>query len=267
MKVILTGKNSYISNNTCIYMKSLGIESECLSIRNGADSIDFTEVDAVIHCAAIVHKRESEYADEYDNINYVLTKDIAQKALNSGVKHFVFISTMAVYGKSQGEINENTPLEPVTLYGKSKLKAENYLLNEIKGKMKVTIIRPPMVYGKNCPGNYRKLSKIARLTPIIPDTKNKKSLVYIENLAYFIADIVKSGKEGIYMPMDSEYVSTADVMKLISNKYVSTLLGSILRYIPLNIVKKSFGTLYYSDDVANKIKYVDTKEAVRLSEK
>ena len=60
MKIILTGKNSYISNNTCTYINSLGFEAKCISIRNGIDSIDFRGVDAVIHCAAIVHKKEAD---------------------------------------------------------------------------------------------------------------------------------------------------------------------------------------------------------------
>ena len=267
MKVILTGKNSYISNNTCTYINSLGFEAKCISIRNGIDSIDFRGVDAVIHCAAIVHKKEADYKNKYDNINYNLTVKLVNKALNSGVKHFVFLSTMAVYGKTTGEINSKTPLAPTTLYGKSKLKAEEYLLSNIKDKMKVSIIRPPMVYGKNCVGNYNKLAKIAKLTPIIPDTKNKKSLIYIENLAYLIGNIIKEGKEGIFMPMDNEYVTTAKIMKLISNKPVSVLLGSILKLVPFNIVKKSFGTLFYSEEIATKVDYVPVNKAVRLSEK
>ncbi len=267
MKIILTGKNSYISNNTCTYINSLGFDAECVSIRNGVDSIDFNGVDAVIHCAAIVHKKEKDYINEYDKVNYDLTVELVNKALKSGVKHFVFLSTMAVYGKTVGEINSKTPLEPTTLYGKSKLKAEEYLILNIKGKMKVSIIRPPMVYGKNCVGNYTKLSKIAKLTPVIPDTKNKKSLVYIENLAYLIGNIVKEGKEGIFMPMDNEYVSTAKIMKLISNKPISVFLGTILKLLPFNIVKKSFGTLFYSEEIATKIDYIPVDKAVRLSEK
>lgn len=267
MKVILTGKNSYVALNTCKYIISQGAEAECVSVREGADSIDFIGVDAVIHCAAIVHKKEKDYYNEYDIVNYELAKNIADKAKKQGVKHFVFISTMAVYGVSEGEINRNTPLNPKTLYGKSKLKAEKYIMSLNCDSFKVSVIRPPMVYGKQCPGNYAKLSKIAKIIPLIPDTKNKKSLIYIENLAYFIYDILKLGKWGVFMPMDSEYVSTALLMKYISDKTTSKMLGTIIKSIPLDIVKKAFGTLYYSEDIACNVSYVGVKDAVRLSEK
>lgn len=69
------------------------------------------------------------------------------------------------------------------------------------------------------------------------------------------------------MPMDNEYVSTAKIMKLISNKHISVLLGTILKLLPFNIVKKSFGTLFYSEEIATKIDYIPVDKAVRLSEK
>lgn len=267
MKVILTGKNSYISKNTCNYLLSCGFDAECVSIRDGIDSINFTGVDAVIHCAAIVHKKEAEFKEEYEKVNYELTKELADTVLRNGVKQFVFLSTMAVYGKEEGEINENTPLLPKTLYGKSKLKAEEYLLNLNNEGFKVSVIRPPMVYGNNCPGNYKRLFKMAKITPIIPDTKNKKSLIYIENLSYLIKNIIDNKKSGIFMPMDKDYISTAELMSLISKKPCSKLLGSVLKLLPLGVVKKAFGTLYYSEKIAEKVDFIPIEKAVRLSKK
>ena len=266
MKVILTGKNSYISRNTCAFITSRGIEAECISVREGAQSIDFEGVDAVVHCAAVVHKKEADYANEYDRVNYELTKDIADKAKIQGVKHFVFISTMAVYGVTEGIIYRDTPLEPKTLYGKSKLKAEKYVLSLSDEGFKVTVIRPPMVYGKSCPGNYRILSKIAKKIPLIPDTGNRKSLIYIENLAWFINDIIEKGREGIFMPMDKNYTSTAYMMKLISGKKCSKKLGAVVKLVPLKVVKKAFGSLWYGYDIVSRVSYIPLSEAVRLSE-
>ncbi len=266
MKVILTGKNSYIANNTCEFINSKGIEAQCLSVRKGVGSIDFTGVAAVVHCAAVVHKKEADYADEYDKVNYELTKKIADKAKSQGVNHFVFMSTMAVYGITEGIIYRDTPLEPKTLYGKSKLKAEKYVLSLSDENFKVTVIRPPMVYGKNCPGNYKRLSNIAKKIPIIPDTNNRKSFIYIENLAWFICDIIEKGKEGIFMPMDKNYISTAYMMNLISGKKCSKKLGAIVRLIPLNIVKKAFGSLWYGYDIGTRVGYIPVSKAVRLSE-
>lgn len=266
MKIILTGKNSYIGGNICTLLNSKGHSAECVSLRKGVNSIDLKGVDAVIHCAAIVHKKEKDYENQYDSVNYTLTANLAHKALKSGVKHFIFMSTMAVYGVSEGEINKSTPLLPKTLYGKSKLKAENYINKLNSDSFKVTVIRPPMVYGKDCPGNYRLLSRLAHITPVIPDTSNKKSLIYIENLACFVSEIVEKGIRGIFMPMDGEYISTSKLMRFISKKPVSKALGRFVMLFPLSSVKKAFGTLYYSEDIVYKADYVDIESAIEKSE-
>ena len=263
MKIVLTGENSYIGRNTRDCLISQGYEAECLSVRR---DISFKGIDTVVHCAAIVHKKEEEYRDEYEKVNFELTKSLADKAKAEGVSQFIFMSTMAVYGMTEGEINENTALEPKTLYGKSKLKAEKYVMSLNCESFKTVIIRPPMVYGRDCPGNFERLRKISYITPVIPDTENKKSLIYIGNLALFISEIIKNKKDGIYMPMDGEYVSTAQLMKYISNKPVSKLMGAV-KFLPLGAVKKAFGTLYYSESIACKADYITVEEAVRLSVK
>lgn len=261
MRIILTGKNSYIGNNIRKCLVSSGYEAQCVSVRK---DFSFKDADVVIHCAALVHKKEEDYKKEYENVNFILAKEAALKAKAQGVRHFIFISTMAVYGVDEGEINRNTPLFPKTLYGKSKLKAEEYIMSLRSDEFKVTIVRPPMVYGKNCPGNFARLEKLAHITPVIPDTGNKKSLIYIGNLAFFIRDIIRGEKEGTFMPMDGEYVSTAKIMKYISVKPVSKAIG-LIKYIPFSVVRKAFGTLYYGEDVASKVDYFDVENAVRES--
>lgn len=263
MKVILTGKNSYIGRNTRDRILAGGDEAQCVSVR---EDVSFKGADTVIHCAAVVHKREEEYKDEYEKVNFQLTKEIALRARNDGVRYFVFLSTMAVYGVSEGEINENTPLLPKTLYGKSKLKAEEYLLSLKSDDFGVAIVRPPMVYGRECPGNFQRLKKIAEIIPVIPDIGNKKSLIYAGNLACFLRNIAKNRQEGIFMPMDGEYVSTAQIMQYISGRPVSRLMGAV-KYIPLNVVKKAFGSLYYSENIASMIDNYSIEYAVKESVK
>lgn len=266
MKVVLTGKNSYISNHCCSYLKTTGIDADCISVRNGIDNINFSGVDVVIHCAAVVHKKEKDFANLYDTINYKLTKQLAEKAKECGVSQFVFLSTMAVYGDNNGAINKNTPLKPVTLYGKSKLKAEECIKKMECDTFKISVIRPPMVYGKNCPGNYGRLSKLSKLMPILPDVNNIKSFVYIDNLAYFVRNVIVNERAGVFNPMDDRNVSTTELMKNISNKPTSRLLGKLISVLPLSIAKKAFGSLYYDEDIADKIYNIAFEEAVRLSE-
>lgn len=268
MKIIITGKTGYISNNLSRFLNSKGHIAETISVRNGADNIDFKDIDAVIHCAAIVHKKESDYADKYEAINHRLTINIAKKAKSQGVKHFVFMSSMSVYGNNVTEITMDTPLCPATLYGKTKLMAERDLQKLRDKNFTVTIIRPPMVYGKGCPGNYTRLSRLAKKLPVFPYTDNKKSMIYIDNLSYIVADIIENQIKGIILPMDNKYVSTSDMATAVNkNIRLSKSMGAMLKLFKnISIVKKAFGTLYYAENCATKANYIEFEKAIELTE-
>lgn len=272
MKVLITGKNSYVGKNIGNFLLYKNMEVKYVSVRNGISEDEFTDVDVVVHCAAIVHKKEAKFAILYDKVNYELTVDIAEKAKKKGVKQFIFMSTMAVYGKSEGEINGNTPLQPKTLYGESKLKAEKALEKIADENFKVSIIRPPMVYGRSCPGNYKKLRMLALKLPVFPLVENKRSFIYVENLAYFVWNTISEGKEGIFMPMDSNTESTDTMSKYIcsvNNKEIkfSPFLGKMVKKIPLNSLKKAFGSLYYGNDIAEVVSFTGLQEAINYTEK
>ena len=96
MKVLITGENSYVGKNIGNFLLYKNMEVKYVSVRNGISEDEFTGVDTVVHCAAIVHKKEAKFATLYDKVNYELTVDIAEKAKKKGVKQFVFMSTMAV---------------------------------------------------------------------------------------------------------------------------------------------------------------------------
>ena len=272
MKVLITGKNSYVGKNIGNFLLYKNMEVKYVSVRNGISEDEFTDVDVVVHCAAIVHKKEAKFAILYDKVNYELTVDIAEKAKKKGVKQFIFMSTMAVYGKSEGEINGNTPLQPKTLYGESKLKAEKALEKIADENFKVSIIRPPMVYGRSCPGNYKKLRMLALKLPVFPLVENKRSFIYVENLAYFVWNTISESKEGIFMPMDSKTESTDTMSKYIcsvNNKEIkfSPFLGKMVKKIPLNSLKKAFGSLYYGNDIAEVVSFTGFQEAINYTEK
>ena len=272
MKVLITGKNSYVGKNIGNFLLYKNMEVKYVSVRNGISEDEFTDVDVVVHCAAIVHKKEAKFAILYDKVNYELTVDIAEKAKKKGVKQFIFMSTMAVYGKSEGEINGNTPLQPKTLYGESKLKAEKALEKIADENFKVSIIRPPMVYGRSCPGNYKKLRMLALKLPVFPLVENKRSFIYVENLAYFVWNTISEGKEGIFMPMDSKTESTDTMSKYIcsvNNKEIkfSPFLRKMVKKIPLNSLKKAFGSLYYGNDIAEVVSFTGFQEAINYTEK
>ncbi len=272
MKVILTGENSYIGNKTCELLRSFGHDAQCISVRNGVDDLNLKGVDAVVHCAAIVHKDKKESTNRYYKVNYELTAELAELAIDSGVKHFVYLSTMAVYGGDAEEINSKTVLKPAAPYGKSKHKAEKAVMELNSEEFKVSVLRPPMVYGEDCPGNYQRLKKFAQWAFIVPDTQNVKSLLYIDNLTNFICEIIEDGLKGIFNIMDGDYISTADFIALIreangKRTYKSKILGKLLNIFKgISVVKKAFGTLYYDDTTAVKLDYYSQKEAVYLTE-
>ncbi len=98
--------------------------------------VDFSIYSAIIHLAALVHKNEKKIPIvQYLQVNENKTKELMEKAISDNVSHFIFISTMAVFG-NKGKIYESTPLEPNTKYGKSKLIAEKHL---IKNKLKIKL--------------------------------------------------------------------------------------------------------------------------------
>src|SRR5690606_7124221 len=116
----------------------------------------------VIHVAGIAHVKETkENADLYYKVNRDLAFEVAKKAKNEGVKQFIFLSSMSVYGIETGIIKINTPTNPKTNYGRSKLEAEELISSIESDSFKVAILRPPMIYGKGCKGNYIRLANLA----------------------------------------------------------------------------------------------------------
>lgn len=268
--IIITGEKGYIANNIRKFLNDKGEKAVCASFRNGAEGVELSGADTVIHCAAIVHKREKDFADDYDRVNHTEAVRLAERAKAAGVRHFVFFSTMSVYGVSKGVINAKTACNPTTLYGKSKLAAEREILALESGDFRITVIRPPMVYGMDCPGNFGSLKKLALKTPIFPKVDNKRSMLYIENLTAAVYKIITEGIYGVVLPMDSEYVNTSDMVKKIAaakgkKVILMPLVGEILQMLPLGVCKKVFGSLYYDKSAAMLCDFIDFDTAVKRS--
>lgn len=282
MRILITGENGYISNELYseINNKQEGFDITQISIRDGKlDSINFSDFDTMIHTAAIVHKKESSFSEEqYFQVNTFLTETLAKKAKKAGVKQFIFFSTMAVYGAEEGEIGVNSKTEPISLYGKSKLAAEGKLLNLSNEYFKVAIIRPPMIYGPKCPGNYRILSSISKKTFIFPEINNCRSMIFIYNLTEFVYQILKNQDTGIFHPQDLFYIKTSEMVNEISrinNRkiYFSSLIGRTLGIFVGNnkLYKKVFGDLYYNQELSlyrdNSYQKYNFQDAIKITEK
>lgn len=278
-KILITGANSYIGTSFEKYIKENYGEAYAIDTVDMIDGSwrekNFGEYDVVFHVAGIAHKKETKgNAQLYYKVNRDLAIDTAKKANKEGVKQFIFLSSMSVYGMDTGVITKETIPAPQSNYGKSKLEAEEGIHAFTSDNFKVCILRPPMVYGKDCKGNFQTVVKIVKKSPVFPKIKNERSMVYIDNLSSFVKLCVDRELSGIYFPQNREYVKTVDMakniaVKLKKKRYFSILLGCcvfVLRSFVLT-AKKGFGSLTYLDTEEFDYSYcvVDNEESVKLS--
>src|SRR5699024_8562981 len=189
--------------------------------------------------------------DKYFQVNRDLTIEVAKKVKSDGVKQFIFMSSIIVYGTKNELIDKNTKPDPDNFYGESKLQAEQGILPLQDEDFNVAIIRPPMIYGKGSKGNYPKLAKLAKITPIFPDYQNKRSMLFIDNLIIFLNVIVDKQNNGVFHPQNKEYVQTSNLVqeigKVNNHKVHLTKLFNPFIKLLLNVelFNKLFEYLYY----------------------
>ncbi len=217
-KVLITGTNGYIATHLAAWLERFAPDCAVtpLSLRGDAwKSESFAGFDAVLHLAGLAHIKETEQNHAlYDRVNRDLTVQAAQKAKADGVSRFVFLSSLSVYDPRALHIDAATPLAPATAYGKSKLQAEQLLTALAGDRFQVVIVRPPMVYGPDCPGNFARLQSLALRCPVFPSLKNARSMIYIDNLCEFLR-LSLTLPPGIYCPQNAEYACTAEIYRLL----------------------------------------------------
>lgn len=268
-KILITGAGSYIGQSFENYLKQWKGQYQTDSldmIGDGWRSASFAGYDAVFHVAGLVHlekaKNDPAQAALYEQVNTLLAVETAEKAKREGVKQFIFMSSASVYGLTapMGKvvmITRNTPLEPRDNYGISKKKAEEGLRSLADGSFKIVILRPPMIYGKGCKGNYRTMAKLARKLPVFPYVKNQRSMLYIDNLSEFVRLVIEDEAEGIFCPQNNEYTNTSDMVNCIAHangKGILMIRGfawalKLLRPFT-GIVDKAFGSLCYDFELS-----------------
>lgn len=277
-RILITGENSYIgvALKKWLMKEPDKYEVHSVSLRNvGLEKKDFSIYDVVVHVAGIAHVKETrDNRSLYYEINRDLAVKTAQKSKKDGVAQFIFLSSMSVYGMNTGVINKKTKPEPKTDYGKSKFEAER-LISRLQDKtFSISILRPPMVYGKNCKGNYPKLSRFAQKTFFFPDIVNKRSMIYIDNLTEFIKQIINSVDSGLFFPQNSEYVNTSELVYCIAkyhNKKIclTKIFNLLLRILNIGVLNKVFGSLVYELEISeykNNYRIYGFKETIKLSE-
>jgi len=254
MRILITGKDGYIGNSLYNFFRGKsGFIVDQINVRDDTWKLSsFKAYDVIIHLAALVHKNERKYTfKEYEKVNIDLTTDLAKKAIEEGVKKFIFFSTMAVFGKAI-RIYRNSPLIPVSKYGITKMKAEEILLTLFRNSDKyLTILRPPMIYGPGAKGNPSSIEKLSKFLNFFPETNNKKSFLSIDNLIQTISEDLYINKVRIIHPQDPNLKSTFDLFDYycsINNKkaYSLRLIGHLLsKLLFIRFLNKVFGNLYY----------------------
>lgn len=260
-KVLITGAGSYVGESVRAYLLNTApgqFEIDAVDTMNDAwKQADFTRYDVVFHVAGIAHvNADPKMEPLYYKVNRDLTIDVARVAKAAGVKQFVFMSSQIVFHESQSLKTEvltaETQPNPNGFYGDSKLQAEKGLHELECDSFKVCILRPPMIYGPNSKGNFPRLAKLATKTPIFPCWHNKRSMLYIDNLAEFVKQAVLRGLSGTFYPQNRELADTVEIIRFFAQAanhgiWITRLLNPFvwMGSFFLQPLNKMFATYYY----------------------
>ena len=277
MKVLITGKNSFVGNYVGPYLVNKGHQVEYISLKDERWlEKDFSIYDVILHIAGIAHvSYKSKDKDLYDEINHQLTKNVAIKAKEESVKQFIFLSSMIVYHPKETKITEKTIPNPKGPYALSKLNAENALEELKSNDFNVAILRPSMIYGPGNKGNLPKLAKLIRFIRIFPMVHNKRSFLFVGNLAEAIHQVMKEKLNGILHLADQKPIATYDLVRYISSVRKDKILYLRVFNLPIRLLmrisikfEKLFGDFYYQEDlIQHSFHYhlYDTEDAIKLS--
>jgi UDP-glucose 4-epimerase len=268
-RILITGANSYIGTSFEKYLADNYPEKYVVDTIDMVDGAwhgqSFHGYDSLFHVAGIAHSDSGKISQEkeklYYEINTELTIETAKKAKGDGVKQFIFMSSAIVYGDSapigkRKVITKDTVPQPSNCYGDSKLQAENGILPLQSEDFNVVVLRPPMIYGKGCKGNYQTLVKLALKLPVFPYVKNERSMLYIENLCEFVRLMVENDERGIFWPQNAEYSNTSEMVKMIAEAHGKkirlikgfTWLLKVMSHFT-GLVNKAFGSLVYNGEL------------------
>lgn len=262
-RILITGTNSYLGRSFQKYISQFPeYTTLSISMRDGSwREYDLDGIDVIYHVAGLAHSDSGrispEKADRYYKINTDLTLELAGKAKKEGVKQFIFMSSAIVYGDSnpigkKRVIRKDTICSPANAYGDSKLQAELGLRKLEDKNFKIVILRPPMIYGPGCKGNYPLLAFFAQKLPLFPDIRNERSMLYVENLMEFVRLMIKNEERGTFFPQNAQYSSTSRMVQMIARAHgrdirLTGAFNWAVRFLGVftPLVDKAFGNFSY----------------------
>ena len=265
-KILITGSNGLVGSYFINKYKDKYEIKTFSFLKDDISTLDCSTCEIVFHLSALVHQMGGASCEEYERVNVSQTLQLAKKAKESGVKHFVFMSTVKVYGEETfNKYSETSHCNPEDEYGKSKLKAEKLLLELENDTFKVSIIRTPIIYGYGVKANIKNLVNLVNKIFILPfgNTQNKRSMVYIGNLCHLVDEVIIQQQTGIFLASDDEPLSTSKLIEEIAGNLDKKVYLIKIPFFEsfLKVLKPSFHKrLYGSLEVDNRI----TKEKLNL---
>lgn len=258
--VLVTGANGFVGKAVCEHLLGLGknvrgavrgnllasYQTQAPSLTSNANwTVQLQHVDVIVHCAARVHVMSDTAADPlaaFRAVNTDGTLNLARQAVDAGVKHFIFISSIKVNGEhtEPGKpFDENVQSPPEDPYGRSKYEAEQGLMALAQeSDMAVTIIRPPLIYGEGVKANFASMMKWVRKGIPLPFARlnNVRSLLALPNLCDFIANAMEhpAAVNQIFLVADPVAVSTTQLLVAIAD---AEGVSCRLFYLPPGVIR------------------------------
>lgn len=279
--ILITGASGFVGQNLTNYFKHYNLIT--ISRKNGFDYkivdndfLDNNNIEIVIHLAGKAHDLKKKSNDsEYYEANTDLTISLFDSFLKSNAKIFIYLSSVkAVKDFIEYPLTEDSEPMPISVYGKSKLEAEKYLLSQqLNTNKKLFILRPCMIHGPGNKGNLNLLYKLVskKLPWPLGSFENKRSFCSIDNLNFIIEQLISSNdiSSGIYNIADDEPLSTNQIIELIANAQnhksrIIKLPKSLIYFLAKigNIIRLPFNTENLTKLTEN---YVVSNEKIKMA--
>ncbi|MCR9203376.1 MAG: NAD-dependent epimerase/dehydratase family protein [Halobacteriovoraceae bacterium] len=245
MRVLITGATGFVGGYLSNFLEERGYsvfrgvrkaskpnDREYGDLKNLSKKTDwekfFKDIDVIVHCAARVHVMNDLSEDplaEFRKFNVEATEILGNRAKEFGVKKFIFLSSIKVNGEgtdSGNPFKESDAPSPQDSYGVSKLEAEQVLRKiSDSGDMRVTVFRPPLIYGPGVKGNIKRLVRLMKRFPMIPlgGINNKRSMISLRNLSSVIEKAIieaRNERFGLFLISDNSDISTSNLIRLLA---------------------------------------------------
>jgi nucleoside-diphosphate-sugar epimerase len=284
-KILITGADGFIGRNLCEYLIQKKINIITVSrnkkkFNNACNHItvsskpaknvwleDLNGCKTIIHLSGIAHRSNKiniNKIKEITDVNVIDTINLAKAAIKNNVNRFIFLSSISVSGEKE-KITLKEGDYPIGYYANSKYEAEKQLIKLANNsKLELVIIRPPLVYGNNAPGNYKKISKLINYYIPMPFKKinNIKNFISIYNLIDFIYNCIIYDKFKVqkFLVSDNEDISTTDFIKLIGINLGKKPILFHVNHLVIRLIAKLFRKEKLLEKLICNLK-IDTSEA------